>query len=403
MINIQNKKDCVGCLACGQICPKQCIEFKKDMEGFSYPIVDLNKCINCHLCEKTCPVLNQSPKSIPISVFSYSNSDESVLIDSSSGGLFYELAIKTIKDGGVVFGALFNDNWKVIHTYTDSISDITKFQKSKYVQSDIGQSFKDAKSFLANGRKVLFTGTPCQIAGLRLFLRCKYQDLLTLVDVVCHGVPSPDVWDSYLSYILKREFPFTNLSDSELTKSVTDISFRDKQVDWLNYGFSIKLTDRNKISHEDEPYPDKFFFEPHNKNIYMRGFIENLFLRPSCYSCPAKCGKSGSDITLGDFWGADKLSPENFNSRGTSLILANTLKGKEVLESLHINLNIESYEDAIRYNKSIIYSSNRSKWVDYFWSNWRTKGISVIPDILAKTKPSFIKKFVHKVYTILKG
>ena len=193
MIEIRNKRDCCGCNACVQKCPQQCIGQSEDAEGFIYPQVDKARCVGCGLCEKVCPVINQNPKSKPLKVMAGRNGNEEIRMVSSSGGAFTLLAGEIIGRGGVVFGARFDENWNVVHSYTECTDGLAAFRGSKYVQSRIGETFSQAEKFLKQGREVLFTGTPCQIAGLRRFLGKEYDNLLAM-DIVCHGVPSPGVW-----------------------------------------------------------------------------------------------------------------------------------------------------------------------------------------------------------------
>lgn len=193
MIEIRDKRDCCGCNACVQKCPRQCIEQFEDAEGFVYPRVDKARCIGCGLCEKVCPVIDQNPESKPLQVLAGWNGNEEIRMQSSSGGVFTLLAEQIIGRGGVVFGARFNENWEVVHGYTESMDGLAAFRGSKYVQSRIGEAFRQAGAFLQQGREVLFTGTPCQIAGLHRFLGKEYGNLFT-IDIVCHGVPSPGVW-----------------------------------------------------------------------------------------------------------------------------------------------------------------------------------------------------------------
>ena len=203
MITITDKSKCCGCNACVQACPKQCIEMHEDDEGFLYPRVDTTRCIDCGKCEKVCPVINQAEPHRPIKVYAAINPDEEIRRQSSSGGIFTLLAEQTIKEGGVVFGARFDESWQVTHDYTESIEGLASLRGSKYVQSCIGDTFLKAEAFLKQGRKVLFTGTPCQISGLKKYLHKEYENLLT-VDFVCHGVPSPLIWQKYLSETLEN-------------------------------------------------------------------------------------------------------------------------------------------------------------------------------------------------------
>ena len=246
MINIIDKKNCCGCNACVQHCPKSCITMQEDGEGFLYPIVDQEVCIDCGLCQKVCPVLNQGEERKPLQVYAANNPNEEVRMQSSSGGVFTLLAETIIQEGGVVFGVRFNDDWEVIHDYTETKEGLAAFRGSKYVQSRIGESYCQVERFLKKGRKVLFTGTPCQIAGLNLFLRKEYDNLLT-VDFICHGVPSPGVWKSYLEELiaLKGNQKNSVLSHSKpiILYSIRDISrieFRNKRLGWKKYSFALR-------------------------------------------------------------------------------------------------------------------------------------------------------------------
>lgn len=203
MINIRDKYSCCGCAACVQACPKDCISFEEDEQGFRYPFVDKIRCIDCGLCEKVCPFINQSEPLKPQKVYAAKNPNDEIRLKSSSGGIFTMLAEFIIDEGGVVFGARFDKNWEVEHGYTQIKEGIEAFRGSKYLQSRIGNTYVQVRDFLIEGRKVLFSGTSCQIAGLKLFLRKDYDNLLT-IDIVCHGVPSPLIWRTYLNDIKSR-------------------------------------------------------------------------------------------------------------------------------------------------------------------------------------------------------
>ena len=329
MIRIVDKKECCGCGACAQRCPKQCITMQSDKEGFVYPVVETKQCTNCGLCEKACPVINQQPQSQPIATYAATNSNEVVREQSSSGGIFTLLAAETINKGGIVFGAAFNDKWQVAHTYANEINDIKKFRGSKYVQSDICGSYSVAEKFLKEGKEVLFSGTPCQVAGLKKYLRKEYKNLKT-VDFVCHGTPSPEVWKMYLDEVCR----INNIGN------ITDIQFRNKAEGWKKFSLQITYTGNDG--------KEKIFREPLNKNLYMRCFLGDLCLRPSCYQCPARNGKSGSDITLGDLWGAEQICPEIDDDRGLSLVM---MRKEQVLpKSDRIEI---PYNEVLKYNPSI--------------------------------------------------
>ena len=341
MIEFEDKKDCCGCHACATICAQNCIVMRADEEGFLYPVVDQSRCTDCGLCERVCPITNQGYPRKPLKVYAAKNKNEEIRLQSSSGGIFTLLAEKVIDGGGVVFGARFDDEWNVVHAWTDTMEGIVAFRGSKYVQSTIGSSYKDAKNFLLQGRNVLFSGTPCQIAGLKRYLRKEYDNLLT-VDVVCHGVPSPLVWRRYLND-MRKVYP-----------QITDISFRDKSFGWKKYCIRIRYV-------SSEVHQDLFpasrsegeFLQPFTENAFMKGFLRNIYLRPSCYDCAARLGKSGSDITIADFWGVQNFYPEFDDDKGVGLILINSKKGELVYGGVHAQNVLATYEQGLANNPCI--------------------------------------------------
>lgn len=246
MIHITDKQDCCGCNSCVQCCPKSCITMCEDEEGFLYPEVDENVCVDCGLCEKVCPVLHQAEDRKPLAVYAAKNKNEEIRRQSSSGGVFTALAEEVIKDGGVVFGARFDEHWEVKHDYTETVEGLSIFRGSKYVQSRIEDCYQKVEQFLRAGRKVLFSGTPCQVAGLKLFLRKEYNYLLT-VDFICHGVPSPGVWREYLKEETARECGRKNsvLSHPDIKDQdalIESILFRDKCLGWKKYSFALRAS-----------------------------------------------------------------------------------------------------------------------------------------------------------------
>lgn len=383
MIEIVEKKDCCGCGACEQRCPKQCITMQEDHEGFLYPSVDLATCNDCGLCEKVCPVLHQGEPRKPLHVYAAKNKNEQIRKESSSGGIFTLLAEAILAEGGVIFGARFNDKWEVIHDYIETIEGLSNFRGSKYVQSKVGETFKQTEIFLKEGRKVLYSGTPCQVAGLKRYLRKEYDNLLA-VDFVCHGVPSPKVFRLYLEEIINKLAQKGKNSVSSLLSSpvITSISFRDKSCGWKKYGFVLRLsdpiqgTDKNTVS----------FSETIGKNIFMRGFLHDLYLRPSCHACPSKTFKSGSDITIADFWGIAKYHPEFDDDKGTSLILSNTITGADSLSKLNFDFIDTIYEQALSGNASMEKSVTKHKNRDEFFAEVRSG--SVVGTIIKYTKPT---------------
>lgn len=377
MIEIKEKKNCCGCTACAEICPQKCIVMKEDNEGFLYPTVDASICVNCGLCEKVCPVLKQSEEKLPLKVYAAINPDEKVRKESSSGGVFSLLAQKVIKDGGVVFGARFNEDWEVVHDYCETLDGLSFFQGSKYVQSSIGNCYRKAEMFLKEGRTVLFSGTSCQIAGLKRFLRKNYENLLT-VDVVCHGVPSPLVWREYLRSLVPD------------TQKIGMVSFRKKTSGWKKYDFFVNT--------------EQSILQKACENLYMRGFLSDIYLRLSCYSCPAKSGKSGSDITLADFWGVDNYHPVMDDGKGTSLVLLNTDKGLDLFEVLGCNVCEATYEEALAGNPSIVSSVAIPSQRNYFFKKFGRgeRCENIIEKTLNKMKPSFYKKCIFNIKKYLK-
>ena len=339
MIKIQNKQDCCGCFACVQRCPKHCISMKEDEEGFLYPVVDETLCINCGLCEKTCPIINRPEKLPVMKVLAVKNRNEEERMASSSGGVFIALAKKVIEQNGVVFGAVFDENWEVKHTYAETLDGVKPMMGSKYVQSRIEESFCHAEKFLKEGREVLFTGSPCQITALHNYLHKDYPNLLS-VDFLCHGVPSPGVWRKYLeerfalSAFKAAAGKNTVLSSSiKSVPVITGIEFRDKTYHgWKKFSFVVRgsafKADKNSVLLSDI----------HSDNPFMRGFLSDVYLRPSCYRCKCKNGVSHSDITIGDFWGVPKVMSDFDDDKGVGVVLLNTDKGKCVFDTLDMEV-----------------------------------------------------------------
>lgn len=352
MINIVNKSFCCGCAACVQICPKKCILLTEDTEGFLYPIVDKNTCIECGLCEKVCPCLCDGVERKPKAVYAVKNPNDDIRQESSSGGVFTLLAEKVINDGGVVFGVRFDEKWEVEFAYSETIDGLSAFRGSKYIQARVGNAFIDAEQFLKAGRKVLFSGTPCQVKGLLQYLRKDYENLLT-VDFVCHGVPSPKVWRLYLKEEVERiarqgDDGKNTVLSSKVMPNIKDINFRDKSSGWKKYSFALQLTEALAEGEQNSVLHTNKFYE----NPFMQAFLSDLILRPSCYMCPAKSGKSGSDITIGDFWGIEHIKPEIDDDKGLSLVMVhNENKISNIVLSSMAELTLQ---DAINGNPCIV-------------------------------------------------
>lgn len=355
MIQILDKSQCCGCTACVSICPKQCITMREDEEGFLYPVVDSSRCIDCNLCKKVCLELHSKERREPLNVYAAKHKNEQVRLASSSGGIFTLLAEKIIDEGGVVFGARFNNSWNVIHDYTETKEGLAAFRGSKYVQSYMGNCYLKTKSFLDQDRKVMFTGTPCQIAGLKNYLKKDYDNLLA-VDVVCHGVPSPKVWQMYLDEIARKGGKNTVLSHHIAEEAeINHIDFRSKSTGWKKFSFALTLSEATADGEKNSVLLSSIFTE----NPYMNAFLSNLSLRPSCYDCPAKSGKSGSDITIADFWGIENVLSEFDDDKGISLVLSYSEKGGRWLDSLDCECIEVDYRSAQRMNPSISSSVNK--------------------------------------------
>lgn len=406
MIRFTEKNNCCGCSACEQRCPKHCIKMQEDEEGFLYPEIDPAECIDCRICEKVCPFEIDLDSQKPLITYAAINPDTNERINSSSGGIFSLLARKVLQKGGVVFGASFDRQWKVCHKAVERESDLYLFRGSKYVQSRIDGAYQEAKEFLNRGRIVLFSGTACQIAGLRLFLMKDYENLLT-VDVVCHGVPSPRVWDDYVRY-LRRAKGTINDNNTIFTSQIGEpeidgISFRDKQEGWKKYAFVVRYSAGQKEPTNNDNSTVETIFEvrePMSKNVYMQGFLNNLFLRPSCHMCKVKGGRCGSDITLGDFWGIRDLLPEIDDDKGVSLSIANTRKGKAYINSVGAYLFESEYRLAAKYNPSLEQSVAETKYRSMFWASYYNENeevVQIILRILQKMKPSFLKRLVSHI------
>lgn len=359
MIHITDKKNCCGCSACVQRCPKQCIRLEEDTEGFLYPQVDEETCIKCGLCEKVCPILNQADKQSVLEVLAVKNPNDEERMNSSSGGVFLLLAREVINQGGVVFGAVYDESWEVHHVYAEKIEDVYPMMGSKYLQSKIGNSFKDAERFLKQGREVLFVGSPCQIAGLRTYLRNKQYSNLLAVDFLCHGVPSPGVWRRYLAetyggYDAKEQSRLQAtagknsvlLSSLNATSPIGDIKFRDKRESgWKKFRFVVRQKSASKADQNTVLSSDI-----HYDNPFMRGFLSDIYLRPSCYECKCKNGVNHSDMTIADFWGINQIAPEFDDDKGVGLVLLNTKKGEEYFSRLPMDMMPSNLEKAHYYN-----------------------------------------------------
>lgn len=341
---------CTGCTACKNVCPKNAIRMDADKEGFLYPRVQYDICVKCGLCIKKCPIIqgaNGEAYNQP-DVYAAWNLDQEIRINSTSGGIFSALAKSFILNKGIVVGACYDENFTIKHIVIKKEEEIERLRQSKYAQSNLGDILKEVRKYLVAGKMVLFCGTPCQSAGLQNYLEKEYSNLFCC-DFICRGVISPAVYKKFLEDMGKR-------SNSILTK----VQFKNKDFGWNR--FSTKLIfDDGTVYQKDR-----------NNDYYMRGYLKhNLYLRPSCHECYYKKIPRISDLSLGDFWGIGKYRDELDNDNGTSVILVNSYKGKQLLEWMKNDLYIEQrcLEDVLAGNMCLLKSAEKGQYRDYFFEN----------------------------------
>jgi acetyltransferase-like isoleucine patch superfamily enzyme/coenzyme F420-reducing hydrogenase beta subunit len=320
MINIQNKVDCCGCNACGDICGKNAITYKTDNEGFWYPEVDREKCVDCGLCEKVCPIINietlkNNDYREPI-CYAAEHKNIEVVFDSTSGGLFSALADIMYKGGGYVGGAVFNDDFSVRQYISNDKSDLPRLRSSKYLQSHLDGFYREVRDLLKSGEKVLVCGSPCQMAALRAFLRTDYENLI-IADYICRGINSPKVWRKYIDSFEER-----------YGSPVVYAKAKSKEYGWRKLTQKVILADGRHI------------YETRDQSNFTKGYLHtNAYCRPSCYECKFKGYPRISDITLADFWGIEKIDKTMEKNLGTSLVMINSKKGEAYFEGVKKRLN----------------------------------------------------------------
>lgn len=349
MIRI-SKEHCTACGACRQVCPQNCIKFQNDNLGFCYPVVDEKKCVQCGLCNKVCPIEKETTQPVFCEAYAARAIDEESCLKATSGGVFGVLAEYILGQHGVVYGCTYDHNFKVKHVRVESIDKLIYLNGSKYIQSNTELTYLQAKKDLEEGLLVLYTGTPCQISGLKTFLRKDYDTLFT-ADIICHGVPPQDYFDKYLKGLEKK-----------IRGTVVKYDFRSKNTEGWSLSGEYKYKAKNgKIVRR------KLFYFEHYFYFY---FLEGSIYRNCCYSCKyANINREG-DFTLGDFWGAEGLELDFSTESGCSLMLVNSKKARDLLASLKLYTKKVSVADAIKYNVQLKEPSkipkSRSRVLDEF-------------------------------------
>ena len=376
-----SKYDCCGCTACYSVCPVNAIRMHADDEGFQYPVVDQNVCVNCKKCESVCPLRYRNESSEPVNIWAAKNRQEVVRVSSSSGGIFSLLASYVETQGGVIYGAAFDEWFAVRHMRAEDVGEWKKFCVSKYTQSDMGDTFQSVKSDLRNGKLVLFSGTPCQVDGLIRYLRVarvSCEQLITC-DIVCHGTPSPQIWSDYLNYLSKNN-----------KCRIGSVSFRDKEtLGWHNSTLTIK--DENGEIILAETKRDNFFFQL---------FLRHLIIRPSCFRCKYACFHRPSDFTLGDFWGIEKNFSQFDDDKGVSLVMVHTDKGQKIWQEIQKSAEYFSVTKEQSMQPNLESPSEENPDRDSFWSWYKKYGFRSIGQRMGYfpiSKTEKVKLFLYRV------
>lgn len=380
MIQIKNKADCCGCTACASICPKDAITMEPDTLGFKYPKVNLSECIDCGLCEKVCSFNDNYDKSLNLKepeIYAARHKDMHEIETSRSGAAFIAISDYILENNGIVYGVGYKDHFRVVHKRATTKEERNEFKGSKYVQSDLEGIFRQVKEDLKHGNIVLFSGTPCQTAGLNSYIGKKLRENLVLVDIVCHGVPSPYIWRDYLIYIEKK-----------YKNKIVKVDFRDKsRVGWSEHIESFVLNNGNKI----ESY------------TYTSLFHKNIMIRKACGKCHFTNYIRPSDFTIGDYWGWQNLSI-NFNqdNKGCSLLFINTLKGRNIFTKISTDLNYIPSNKELCVQPNLISSTTLNNQSEKFTKTYIKGGINEVlmkfSSISYKYKINrFIKRLISKI------
>lgn len=371
MEKVCEKKYCTGCTACYTVCPKNAITMVEDKEGFIYPIINQDKCIDCGLCKKTCPVLSTKENESINQCYAAYNKNEKELEQASSGAIFSIIAEQFIEDKGIVIGAAFDENNKLIHKAVYKKKDLESLKGSKYIQSDLGDVFKYIKENVKDN-KILFVGTPCQVAGLK---RVVNNDNLFCIDIVCHGVPSALLFKKYLEEL-----------ETNHKEKIIGYKFRDKNPNWENYSNTII-------------FKDKKVTENSKNNIYMNIFLNDIALRKSCYNCNFKLGNKYSDITLGDFWGIKEKHKDMYNEKGVSAIIINTSNGQKMMEIIKDSITFKEckLEEIVSGNPSLKESAMINIKRGKIYKNINKYNLEKLYKKYSQNKYSRINKIISRI------
>jgi len=335
---------CSACGACVNICPKDAISFKANEYGIEYPEINADKCIDCKLCKKVCSAIAEVELQSPIKAFAATHKNKAVLLKSSSGGAFSALAEKVLENGGAVCGCVYDEGFTPVHVCSRKKGDYLRMRKSKYVRSSIGYAYREVRKELETGDCVLFTGTPCQVSGLKAFLGKEYPNLIT-VDLICHGVPEPTMFKEFLGYLEKK-----------YRTKIKEFDFRSKKYGWQRY--TSEFTGEN----------GKTINIGKNKELYMYAFSRGETIRPSCFTCRFATSKRAGDITIGDLWGHEKFAVSCDRKNGISLITVNNEKALRFFETLEASFVCDEvdYASACANNTCLRKPTDRGKrWEKY--------------------------------------
>lgn len=351
-----SKNLCTGCGACYSICPFDAITMQPDIGGFLYPIIDKEKCVECGLCHKVCNKANSTIYSRPLRIIGLKHNNDEIRKRSSSGGAFYLIASEIIQRGGSVYGAAFDKTWKVHHVRCTSLEEVKTLQKSKYVQSDLKESYIMVNNDLRHGKTVLFTGTPCQNSGLISYLQSKHTDanFLFTCDLVCHGTPSPAIWNDYIN-------------DKSQKGKIESVDFRNKDKSWRDFRMAITINGKTMTYRQ-------------NEDFFLLLFTHNYILRESCYNCKYTSLGRISDFTICDFWGIEDCNRKFSDDKGISGVMINSKKGQIFIEPLlcqtsYIDVNEESIS---RAQPNLKRPTKKNPQYEEFWKDYKEKGYKYI-------------------------